>query len=32
MLPVITGMAFPTGTHEFVIDPDDPMTPGFVLR
>ncbi|MFI5844614.1 proline racemase family protein [Catenuloplanes sp. NPDC051500] len=32
VLPVITGMAHPTGTHEFVIDPDDPMTPGFVLR
>ncbi|MET7402597.1 proline racemase family protein [Dactylosporangium sp. NPDC005572] len=30
--PVITGMAYPTGEHEFVVDPDDPMTPGFVLR
>ncbi len=32
VLPVITGMAYPTGEHEFVIDPEDPMTPGFVLR
>ncbi len=32
VVPVITGMAYPTGEHTFVIDPDDPMTPGFVLR
>jgi proline racemase len=32
VVPVITGMAYPTGEHTFVVDPDDPMTPGFVLR
>jgi proline racemase/trans-L-3-hydroxyproline dehydratase len=32
IVPVITGMAYPTGEHTFVVDPDDPMTPGFVLR
>jgi len=31
-VPVIRGMAYPTGTHTFEIDPDDPLTPGFVLR
>jgi proline racemase/trans-L-3-hydroxyproline dehydratase len=30
--PVITGMAYPTGEHDFVVDPDDPLVPGFVLR
>jgi proline racemase len=32
IVPVITGMAYPTGEHTFVVDPDDPLTPGFVLR
>lgn len=32
VVPVITGMAYPTGEHVFVVDPEDPMTPGFVLR
>jgi len=31
-VPVIRGMAYPTGEHVFVVDPDDPLTPGFVLR
>lgn len=30
--PVIRGMAYPTGEHVFEVDPDDPLTPGFVLR
>lgn len=30
--PVVTGTAYPTGEHLFLVDPDDPMTPGFVLR
>lgn len=30
--PVIRGRAYPTGEHVFEVDPDDPMTPGFVLR
>ncbi|WP_229070078.1 proline racemase family protein [Actinoplanes sp. DH11] len=32
VIPVITGMAYPTGEHTFVVDPDDPLTPGFLLR
>ncbi|GAA2334586.1 proline racemase family protein [Dactylosporangium salmoneum] len=32
VVPVITGNAFPTGEHVFVMDDDDPMIPGFVLR
>ncbi|MER7281647.1 proline racemase family protein [Dactylosporangium sp. NPDC000244] len=32
VIPVITGMAYPTGEHVFTVDPEDPMTPGFVLR
>lgn len=32
IVPVVTGMAYPTGEHTFVVDPEDPMTPGFVLR
>lgn len=32
VLPVVTGSAFRTGEHRFVIDPDDPLNPGFVLR
>jgi proline racemase len=32
VLPVVTGRAYPTGEHLFVVDPDDDMVPGFVLR
>ncbi len=30
--PMVTGTAYPTGDHTFVVDPDDDLTPGFVLR
>ncbi len=30
--PMVTGTAFRTGEHRFVVDPADPMVPGFVLR
>ncbi|MBP2326918.1 proline racemase [Kibdelosporangium banguiense] len=30
--PKVTGTAYATGEHLFVVDPDDDMTPGFVLR
>jgi proline racemase len=32
IIPQITGTAFKTGDHTFVIDPDDDLLPGFVLR
>ncbi|MEU6715851.1 proline racemase family protein [Nonomuraea sp. NPDC046802] len=32
VIPVVTGRAFRTGEHRFVVDPDDDMVPGFVLR
>jgi proline racemase len=32
VVPVVTGMAYPTGSAEFTIDPRDPLVPGFVLR
>ncbi len=32
VLPQVTGMAYRTGEHRFVIDPHDPQVPGFVLR
>jgi proline racemase len=32
VLPQVTGMAYRTGEHRFVIDPADPLVPGFVLR
>ncbi len=32
VVPVISGRAFRTGEHAFVVDPDDDLTPGFVLR
>ncbi|MFI5909979.1 proline racemase family protein [Dactylosporangium sp. NPDC051541] len=32
VIPIVTGMAYPTGEHRFTVDPGDPMTPGFVLR
>jgi proline racemase len=28
----VEGTAFPTGEHRFVLDPDDPLAEGFVLR
>ena len=28
----VDGMAFRTGEHRFVLDPDDPLGTGFVLR
>ncbi len=32
VIPEITGRAFITGIHEFLIDPDDPLGQGFILR
>jgi proline racemase len=32
VVPEIDGMAYPTGEHRFVLDPDDPLGSGFVLR
>jgi proline racemase len=32
VVPSITGIAYPTGEHVFEVDPDDDLTPGFVLR
>lgn len=32
IVPEITGSAHLTGEHTFVVDPDDPLVPGFVLR
>lgn len=32
VLPQVTGMAYRTGEHVFVVDPHDPLVPGFVLR
>ncbi|WP_028660477.1 proline racemase family protein [Nocardioides insulae] len=32
VVPMVTGTAFMTGEHHFHVDPDDEMTPGFVLR
>lgn len=32
VLPQVTGMAYRTGEHRFLIDPHDPQVPGFVLR
>jgi proline racemase len=32
VLPQVTGMAYRTGEHRFVVDPHDPLVPGFVLR
>lgn len=30
--PVVTGSAYVTGDHRFLVDPDDDLIPGFVLR
>jgi trans-L-3-hydroxyproline dehydratase len=32
IIPQIEGMAHITGHHEFLIDPDDPLRKGFILR
>ncbi|WP_448608417.1 proline racemase family protein [Geodermatophilus sp. URMC 60] len=32
VLPQVTGMAYRTGEHRFVVDPHDALVPGFVLR
>jgi proline racemase len=32
VIPQVTGMAYKTGEHYFSVDPDDELTPGFVLR
>jgi proline racemase len=32
VVPFVTGTAFQTGEHRFMLDPDDPVAEGFVLR
>lgn len=32
IIPEITGSAYITGRHEFLIDPEDPLNHGFILR
>jgi proline racemase len=32
VVPQVTGMAYRTGEHTFVVDPADSLVPGFVLR
>jgi proline racemase/trans-L-3-hydroxyproline dehydratase len=32
VIPQVTGMAYRTGEHRFVVDAADPLVPGFVLR
>jgi proline racemase len=32
VIPQVTGVAHKTGEHTFIVDPDDDLTPGFVLR
>jgi proline racemase len=32
VIPQVTGTAYKTGEHTFFVDPDDDLTPGFVLR
>ena len=32
VIPQIAGSAYITGRHEFLIDPDDPLKKGFILR
>ena len=32
IVPLVTGTAFRTGEHTFVVDPADDLVPGFVLR
>ena len=31
VIPEVSGRAFLTGRHEFVLDPDDPLGAGFLL-
>lgn len=31
VVPEVSGRAFLTGRHEFVIDPDDPLSPAFLV-
>jgi proline racemase len=32
IIPEVSGTAYITGRHEFLIDPDDPLSGGFILR
>ena len=32
IIPEITGTTYITGKHEFIIDPNDPLSSGFILR
>ena len=32
VVPEVDGTAFRTGTHEFTLDPRDPLGSGFLLR
>lgn len=32
VIPQVSGMAYITGSHKFLIDPDDPFKEGFLLR
>ena len=32
IIPEVSGTAYITGRHEFLIDPDDPLADGFILR
>ncbi|RLC24334.1 MAG: proline racemase [Deltaproteobacteria bacterium] len=32
VIPKVTGSAYITGMHEFLINPDDPLNQGFILR
>lgn len=32
VVTTVEGMAYRTGRHEFEVDPDDPLVPGFLLR
>jgi proline racemase len=32
VIPEVTGSAWITGRHEFLIAPDDPLREGFILR
>ena len=32
VIPEVEGTAYITGRHEFLIDPDDPLRDGFILR
>ena len=32
VIPEVEGSASITGRHEFLIDPDDPLCDGFILR